>query len=120
MASDLSPNQLLNALSQHEGPILTADAFPQVSFVKVKSAVDTLKSREMIQYATIEREEAALTPEAEDIAANGSHEAKVFEAVRSAVEGMKISDLPVCWLDCMPVCLDLEWACWAHGVNRKL
>lgn len=95
MASDLSPNQLLDALSKSDSPVLTADAFPSVPFVKVKSVVDTLKSREMITYKTIEADEYKLTPEAEGIVANGSHEARVFEAVIQAVGGLRIKDLPV-------------------------
>lgn len=113
MANDLSPNQVLNALSHRDGPVLTADVFPSVPFVKVKSALDTLKSRDMVAYKTIEREEAILTFEAEGIAANGSHEAKVFEAVRKAVEGLKISELPVRWLNCMPARLDDSEAKWS-------
>ena len=105
-ASELAPNQVLDALSQNNGPILTADAFPSASFVKVKSALDTLRSRAMIVQSQIEREEAILTAEGEGIASRGSHEAKVFEAVRASVEGLKIDDLPVCWLRCMPARLE--------------
>ena len=138
MAGELSPNQVLTALSQSEGQFLTSDVFPSVSFDKVKSAVDTLKSRGMVSSSQIEREESILTPEAEGIVANGSHEAKVFEAVRAAVEGLKISDLPVSWLDCMPARLDaskisyllIVWAessrkrkCWSwagQGLESKM
>lgn len=105
MAIDLTA-QVLNALSQTDEQILSTDAFPSTPSSEIKSALDRLKSREMVIYETIDKEEASLTPEAEDIAANGSHEAKVFEAVLKAVEGMKISDLPVCWLNCMPGRLD--------------
>ena len=56
----------------------------------------------MVIYKKIDREEAVLTPEAEGIAANGSHEAKVFEAVRKTVEGLKIADLPVRGENCTP------------------
>ena len=94
MALELSPNQLLESLSRSDGALLTSDAFPGVPFVKVKSAVDTLKSREMITYLQVDREEAILTREAEGIAANGSHEAKVWHAVQKAMNGLKISDLP--------------------------
>lgn len=95
MAKDVALNEVLDALAKAEGSILTADVFPAVSFVKIKAALDSLKSREMIEYKPVEREEAVLTPEAEGIVENGSHEAKVFEAVRQAVDGLKISELPV-------------------------
>ena len=101
MAADLA-SQVLDALSHSDGPILSAEAFASTPSSTVKSALDRLGSREMITYKTIDREEAILTLEAEGIAADGSHEAKVFEAVRQAVEGLKIGDLPVRWLNRMP------------------
>lgn len=107
MAIDLTA-EVLDVLSQTGEPILSTDAFPAVPSTEIKSALDRLKSREMVIYETIDKDEAILTPEAEGIAANGSHEAKVFEAVLQAVEGMKISDLPVRWLNCMPGRLDVR------------
>ncbi|KAI6087913.1 tRNA synthetases class II core domain (F)-domain-containing protein [Hypoxylon rubiginosum] len=74
-------------------PLLSAEAFPAASFVEVKAALDRLGSREMVTYDTIEREEAILEPEGEHIAANGSHEARVFDALRSAVDGLTVQDL---------------------------
>lgn len=100
MATDLTA-QVLNALSQTDEQLLSTDAFPSTPFTEIKSALDRLKSREMVVYETIDKEVASLTLEGDDVAANGSHEAKVFEAVLRAVEGMKISDLPVCWLNCI-------------------
>lgn len=108
MAIDLTA-EVLDILSQTGEPILSTDAFPSAPSTEVKGALDRLKSREMVVYDTIDKDEAILTPEAEDIAANGSHEAKVFEAVLQAVEGMKISDLPVRWLNCMPGRLDVKY-----------
>ncbi len=105
MASDLL-SQVLDVVSQAEGPIFSNDAFPTVDFTTIKSALDRLGSREMIIYKQIDREEANLTPEAVGIAAQGSHEAKVFEAVRQAVDGLKIADLPVRRINCMPARLD--------------
>lgn len=106
MGSDLT-SQVLDALSQSDGPLISANVFPSIPSTAVKSALDRLGSREMVSYKTVDREEAILTAEAEGIAANGSHEAKVFEAVRKSVEGLKIVDLPVCWLNCMPARLDV-------------
>lgn len=100
-------SQVLDALSASDGPILSADAFPSRPSTTLKSALDRLGSREMVKYRKMDREEAVLTEEAEGIAANGSHEAKVFEAVRKAVEGLKISDLPVRGSNCMPARLDV-------------
>jgi len=47
----------------------------------------------MVTYAQVEREEAFLEPEAEVIVSQGSHEARVFEAVRKAMGGLSIQDL---------------------------
>lgn len=105
MAVELT-TQVLDALSQTEGSIVSNDAFPSIDFTTMKSALDRLGSREFIEFRQINREEAVLTPEAEGIAAEGSHEAKVFEAVRRAVEGLKIDDLPVRRLKCTPARLD--------------
>jgi len=93
MANEL-PNAVLSALAE-QCPILSSDAFPGVPSTTIKSALDRLASREMVAYETIVREEVALTEEGKGIAAEGSHEAKVFEAVRKAVEGLKITELPV-------------------------
>ena len=107
MAANLTA-EVLDILSRTDKPILSTEAFPSTPSTDVKSALDRLKSRDMVSYETIDKDEAILTPEAEGIAANGSHEAKVFEAVLQAVEGMKISDLPVRWLDCTPGRLDVK------------
>ena len=101
MATELT-SQVLDVLSEGDGPILTADAFASVPFITMKSALDRLGSRDMVVYKALDREEAILTEEAEGIAAQGSHEAKVFEAVRQAVEGLKIADLSVRGAKCTP------------------
>ena len=93
MAGDLT-TEVLNALDAQDGPILTADTFPKESFVSVKSALDRLRSRDMVTYKAIEREHSVLTEEGAGIVKDGSHEARVFEAVRKAVDGLKIADLP--------------------------
>jgi phenylalanyl-tRNA synthetase alpha chain len=74
-------------------PLLSADAFPDVAFADVKAALDRLASRDMVQYKTLEQEEAILELEGEQIAANGSHEARVFEALRSAMDGLTVQEL---------------------------
>ena len=84
--------QILQALST-QSPIQSVDAFPSVPFQELKGALDRLGSRSMIVYETIEREEALLEPEAEQIAAHGSHEARVFEALKQAMEGLTVQEL---------------------------
>lgn len=112
--------KVLDQLSQTEGHILSTDAFPSIPSAEIKSALDRLRSREMVIYDTIDRDEAILTTEAEGVAANGSPEAKVFEAVRTAIEGLKISDLPVCWPYCTPAPLDAGKSADADQHDRKL
>lgn len=84
--------EILQALSK-ASPIQSQDAFPQASFNELKAALDRLASRSMIKYEQIEKDEPILEPEAEQIVANGSHEARVFEALRQAVEGLSVQDL---------------------------
>ncbi|KAL2889408.1 phenylalanyl-trna synthetase alpha chain [Ceratocystis lukuohia] len=74
-------------------PILSTEAFPSVPFTEVKSALDRLASREMVAYKTLESEEAVLEAEGEQIAAHGSHEARVFSALRQAMEGLTVQEL---------------------------
>ena len=109
MATELT-SQVLDALAQGDDPVLSTDAFPSTSSNDVKSALDRLKSRDMVVYKTIDKDEAILTTEAEGIAANGSHEFRVFEAVHKSIEGMKISDLPVRWLNCTPARLEHKYS----------
>lgn len=76
-------------------PLASTSAFATIPPAALKGALDSLLSREMVVYETLEREVAVLTGEGADIAARGSHEAKVYEAVCNAVDGMKISELAV-------------------------
>jgi len=85
-------SQILQALDKAD-PISSAEAFPQVTFEAIKAALDRLASRSMVTYEQVEREEALLEPEAEEIVAHGSHEARVFEAVRKALDGLTLQDL---------------------------
>lgn len=86
------PSEILRVLSEKD-PILSSEAFPSIKSSDVKSALDRLGSRSMITYDTIDREEAILEPEALEIAANGSHEARVFEALRQAMDGLTVAEL---------------------------
>ena len=73
--------------------MLSNEAFPTQKSTDIKGALDRLASRYMVSYETIDKEEAVLEPEAVGIEANGSHEARVFEALREAVEGLTIAEL---------------------------
>lgn len=88
---DLS-SEILQALSENDH-LLSSEAFPSQKSVDVKSALDRLASRSMITYETIDREEVILEEEGQEIAANGSHEARVFEALRQAMDGLTVSEL---------------------------
>ncbi|KAK0733871.1 tRNA synthetase class II core domain-containing protein [Lasiosphaeria miniovina] len=84
--------EILAALSE-SSPILSAKTFPKSTFTEIKAALDRLASREMTKYDTLEREEYTLEPEGEQIAANGSHEARVFEALRQAMDGLTVQEI---------------------------
>lgn len=85
-------SQILHAL-QHEEPLLSAEAFPSIKSADLKSALDRLGSRSMVTYETIDQEEPVLEAEGQDIIANGSHEARVFEALQKAMEGLTMAEL---------------------------
>lgn len=95
MATDL-PAQVLQALDNASTlPLASANAFPAVEPSVLRGALDSLHGREMIVYETIDREEAVLTDEAQSILSEGSHEAKVYNAVCRAIGGLEIKELPV-------------------------
>lgn len=83
---------ILQALANTD-QLLSTEAFPNVPFDTAKAALDRLSSRSMVVYEQIERQEAILEAEAEEIVQHGSHEARVFEAVHKALGGLSISDL---------------------------
>ena len=85
-------SKILHALDKQD-PILSSDAFPSQKSADVKSALDRLASRYMVTYETIDREEAVLEAEGQDIVAKGSHEARVFEALKQAMEGLTMEEL---------------------------
>ena len=86
------PSEILQLLSEND-PILSSEAIPLQKSADVKAALDRLASRYMVRYETIDREEAILEDEGAEIEANGSHEARVFEALRKAVEGLTVKEL---------------------------
>ncbi|KAI0446947.1 phenylalanyl-tRNA synthetase alpha chain [Xylaria telfairii] len=85
-------SQTLHALDK-AAPLLSTEAFAASNFTDLKAALDRLGSRRMIEYATIQREEVHLESEGELIATHGSHEARVFEALRTAVDGLTVQEL---------------------------
>ena len=92
--ADEIPNRILSLLADADKPLLSSESFPALGSVAIKSALDRLGSRELVEYQQLDREQWTLTPEADVIVDNGSHEARVFEAVSSAKDGLKIKDLP--------------------------
>ena len=77
-----------------EPTLHTRKAFPDVSQPEIKAALDRLASRSMIVYETSEREIAILTDEARTIVAEGSHEFKVWHAVKRN-GSLPLKELPV-------------------------
>ncbi|KAI7864817.1 tRNA synthetases class II core domain (F)-domain-containing protein [Spinellus fusiger] len=55
--------------------------------------LNSLKSKDMVDYSAIEVEVWTLTEEGEQVAKEGSHEARVFAAVPSGEEGIAIADI---------------------------
>lgn len=77
------PQQILDLLETK--PVLKSSVdFPEVSQKEIKAAIDRLSSREMVTYSTIDTEQVQLTEEGRTICNEGSHEYKVWDAVRRA------------------------------------
>ncbi|KAL7751354.1 Phenylalanyl-tRNA synthetase, beta subunit, cytoplasmic [Sorochytrium milnesiophthora] len=74
------------------GSLKTADGVETDQAVLL-GILNSLVSREMVSYMPLEAEKWVLTEEGRDIAANGSHEAKVFNAIPAGQEGLSIADL---------------------------
>ena len=62
--------------------ILTSTEFPLIPRSEVKAALDRLASRSMVQYQAKDTEIVLLTDEGKDICDGGSHEWKVWRAVK--------------------------------------
>jgi phenylalanyl-tRNA synthetase alpha chain len=87
------PHEILALLADKE-TIVTNQDFPDVAQPQIKAAIDRLGSRSMVEYDTKDTEIVILTPEAETICEQGSHEYKVWDAVRTKGK-IEIADLPV-------------------------
>ncbi len=85
--------RILDVLEDRDS-VNTNEAFPQIPQAEIKAALDRLKSRLMLEYKTIDTETVVLTPEGQMICDEGSHEYKVWDAVRKAGK-IEIKDLAV-------------------------
>jgi phenylalanyl-tRNA synthetase alpha chain len=65
-------------------PLQTSEDFPTIPQADIKAALDRLASRSMAEYQTHDSEQVLLTKEAEVIVSDGSHEYKVWKAVKDA------------------------------------
>jgi phenylalanyl-tRNA synthetase alpha chain len=75
--------EILEAVDQ-EASVSTSEHFPQISQAEIKAALDRLSSRQMIEYDTHDQEQVVPTQEGQEIIDGGSHEYKVWDAVRKA------------------------------------
>lgn len=85
--------QILDVLDE-KPDFNTSSQFPQIPQIEIKAALDRLKSRLMVQYETNDTEQVILTPEGQMICDEGSHEYKVWDAVRKAGK-LEMKDLTV-------------------------
>lgn len=92
MAEDLTA-QVLSALNSADGPVLTAQAFPDAEFNTIKSAVDKLRSREYLEAEQVDRIELVPTAEGATFVQYGSPEARVFNAIKEKGK-VSIKELP--------------------------
>lgn len=92
MAEDLTA-QVLSALNDADGPLLTAQAFPKSDFNTIKSAVDKLRSREYLEAKQVDRIELVPTAEGATFVQHGSPEARVYNAVKEKGK-VSVKELP--------------------------
>lgn len=67
---------------ENTDPLQSQDSFPQTSSVDIKAACDRLASRSMVTYEQKDEEVVVLTEEGQQIVDQGSHEYRVWEAVK--------------------------------------
>ncbi|OCK77767.1 hypothetical protein K432DRAFT_436345 [Lepidopterella palustris CBS 459.81] len=84
--------EVLNLLDE-KSTIGTNDDFPSIPQPEIKAALDRLASRSMITYETLDAEQVLLTAEGRVICDEGSHEFKVWDAVRQNGR-LPIKELP--------------------------
>ncbi|KAF2138318.1 uncharacterized protein K452DRAFT_328861 [Aplosporella prunicola CBS 121167] len=84
--------QILDLLDQ-KPTLRSSEDLADVSQVEIKAALDRLASRSMVTYETADSELVVLTKEGQAISDEGSHEFKVWEAVKQAGK-VAIKELP--------------------------
>lgn len=72
----------------------TNEDFPTIPQAEIKAALDRLASRSMVEYKSSNSDKVTLTPESEAIVEQGSHEFKVWKAIKEAGK-VSIKELPV-------------------------
>ena len=81
-------------LLDRKSSLESSQDFPDVPQADIKAAIDRLASRSMIESDTSESEYSVLTDEGRTICEEGSHEYKVWEAVRKQGR-LGLKELPV-------------------------
>ncbi|KAG0054538.1 Phenylalanyl-tRNA synthetase, beta subunit, cytoplasmic [Gryganskiella cystojenkinii] len=97
MASSEEIQTLILTTLDTQGAIENTDSLKAangsaIPYLAVVGVLNSLSSKEMITYTTIEKDQFNLTAEGNEIANSGSHEAKVFNAV-DATNGIAIAEL---------------------------
>lgn len=85
--------EILDLLDTKE-TLQTNDDFPTIPQAEIKAALDRLASRSMVEYKSLNSDKVTLTPESEAIVETGSHEFKVWKAIKEAGK-VSIKELPV-------------------------
>jgi len=86
-------HRILQELDKHGHIDSTLKAFPDQPSTAVQAAVTSLMDKNMITSEQVEQEVSTLTAEGEEIVANGSHEARLLDAVTAAVGGLALADV---------------------------
>lgn len=86
--------QLILDTLDEQPEINSTETFPQIPQDEIKAALDRLKSRLMLEYDSVDKEQVELTGEGQTICDSGSHEWKVWDAIKSAGK-IEMKDLVV-------------------------
>lgn len=86
--------QLILDTLDEQAEVNSTETFPEIPQDEIKAALDRLKSRLMLEYDTIDKEQIELTEEGQMICDEGSHEWKVWNAIQKAGK-IEMKDLTV-------------------------
>jgi len=109
--------EILDTLDE-QTEINTTDTFPDLPQEEIKAALDRLKSRLMLEYDVVDKEQVELSEEARSICETGSHEWKVWNAIQKAGK-IEMKNLVVSGKERPPKVVSLMRVCRVKSENLQ-